>query len=171
MSKAISKLFRDHQKAHQVLKQLHSKGYKIEDIGLLLNTAPSVEKLGALTKGAAREEISLPEGGNLYGIGPLATALQKAKASKDIKAALQEALDSRPEACDYYVFGISMGGILVSVHGAEEHLVKAAQVMRGAEVEEAEQVAAAKKTGFAQAGRMSATDPMDAPMSGDFRRY
>lgn len=172
MPKAAAKLFRDHKSVHQALKQLHTKGFKAEEIGLLLNTAPSAEKLASLTQGAAKEKASLPQGGDIYAVGPIALALEKAKASnQDIKSALMEALGISPETYDYYEFGVSAGGILVSVHASEDRLPSAMQVLRDAEARVAEEVSVAKRTGFAYASKMTATNPIDAPMSGDFRRY
>jgi hypothetical protein len=147
MPKAVVKLFRSPRQAEEVLNELKANGYKEEEIGTLLKRDG-----GIVAKGALSPAIS--EGG-------------------DLKAALIELLGIPEETASYYQLGLSLGGIVVSVQADESRLEEAQRLLR---------VAGAKPTPerhprwstcppFDIAGRMSETNPIDAPMTGDFRRY
>jgi hypothetical protein len=167
MAKAIAKLFRDPQNAEKAIKELKTHGFDIKEIGILMRQGDEAHLLHSLTKGTASAQASLPEVGTTIGTGPLAAALKQA----DPGTALTEALGITPEAYEYYRFGILVGGILVSVHDSEERLAKAGAIMRAAVPKPQVLETGAKSPGFAIAERMNATNPMDAPMSGDFRKY
>ena len=77
-----------------------------------------------------------------------------------------------PEATvDYYKYVVSAGGIVVGVQADESRLAEAQEILRGVEACACEERACDTSPGFEAASRMSATNPLDATMSGDFRRY
>jgi len=142
MPKAAVKLFKDPQNAEKAAQELRSKGFSAKEIGILVRDKEKAERLGT-------------------------------EATEEIGAALTNLLDFPEETLRYYEFGISVGGVLISVHTDEARLLQAQQILRAADV----LVAAARgemwatSPGFAAAGRMTETDPIDAKMTGDFRRY
>lgn len=162
MPKAAVKLFKDPQNAEKAARELKSKGFSAKEIGILVRDKGKAAKF-ARTK--ASTEVMLPEVGAAFALGPLAEAGKK--------ATLASLLDLPEETIRYYEFGISVGGILISVHTDEARLPQAQQILRAADV----LVAAARgemwatSPGFAAAGRMTESDPIDAKMTGDFRRY
>jgi len=167
MAKAIAKLFRDPKNAEKAIKELKTHGFDIKEIGILMRQGEEAHLVHSLTKGAASAQASLPEVGIAIGTGPLAAALKQA----DPGAALAEALGITPEAYEYFRFGILVGGIVVSVHDTEERLAKAGAVLRAAVPKPQLEETGSKSPAFAMAERMNATNPIDAPMSGDFRKY
>ena len=162
MSKAAVKLFREPQNAKKAARELKSKGFSAEEIGILVRDKGEAAKFASPK---ASTKVMLPEAGAAFALGPLA------KAGK--KATLASLLDLPEETIRYYEFGISVGGVLISVHTDEARLPQAQQILRAADV----LVAAARgemwatSPGFAAAGRMTESDPIDAKMTGDFRRY
>ncbi len=78
-----------------------------------------------------------------------------------------------PEAtANYYQYAVESGGIVVSIRVDEGRIAQAQELLRTTSVSPRERVSTqATSPGFLAAGRMSATNPIDAPMSGDFRRY
>jgi hypothetical protein len=66
-----------------------------------------------------------------------------------------------------------MGGILISVQTDEARIPQAREVLRNASVEATPAIEGmwASSPAFPAAERMSATDPIDAKMTGDFRKY
>ena len=75
------------------------------------------------------------------------------------------------DAASYYQYPVEIGGIVVAVQGDEGSVAKAQELLRGVVACSVEDRSHGTSPGFIQATRMSATNPMDAPMSGDFRRY
>lgn len=77
------------------------------------------------------------------------------------------------QAMDYYTMGLSIGGKIVKVTADESKVneVNSILVMTGHDrlVNALPQYAASPA--FVKAERMSATNPIDAQMSGDFRKY
>jgi len=167
MAKAITKLFRDPKDAEKAFKELLKCGFDARDIGILMLQGEGFRRLQSALKGIASERTSLPDIGTVIGIGPIASAIQQS----DPGNALIQALNITPEAYEYYRFGILVGGILVSVHDSEERLIKAQAVLRASVPKPKVMETGARSPGFAVADRMNATNPMDAPMSGDFRKY
>jgi len=142
MAKVMSKLFRDTLSAEKAAAELNSKGFKAEEITILVSDKEKADRLGA-------------------------------EVTKEIGAALTSLSDLPEEALNYYEFAVSMGGILISVHTDEARLPQAREILRGADLEVApasEQMWASSPA-FPAAGRMTETDPIDAKMTGDFRRY
>ncbi|MFQ5924505.1 MAG: hypothetical protein ACE5IE_00725 [Dehalococcoidia bacterium] len=162
MPKAAVKLFRDPENAKKAARELRSKGFGAKEIGILVRDK---EKATKFASPKASTEVMLPEAGAAFAVGPLA------KAGK--KATLASLLDLPEETISYYEFGVSVGGVLISVHADEGRLPQAQQILRAADVP----VAAARgemwatSPGFVAAGRMTETDPIDTKMTGDFRRY
>ena len=90
-------------------------------------------------------------------------------------SALDEALASSwglaAETVRYYEFGVSLGGVVVGVRTEEAKAAEARRILRDAEFIPQRGGMWANSPAFPAAGRMTATDPVDAPMSGDFRKY
>jgi len=166
MAKTIVKLFRDPKIAEKAIGDLIKHGFLATEIGTISQKGKA-DYLHLLFKETAREHTSLPETGDVVATGPLAAVVRQA----DPGAALIETLNITPEAYDYYRFGILSGGILISVHDSEQRLKKAASVLRSAIPKPIMMETGAKSPGFATADRMNATNPIDAPLSGDFRKY
>lgn len=77
-----------------------------------------------------------------------------------------------PEATvDYYGYVVPAGGIVVGVQADESRLAQAQEILRGVESCACGERSCDTSPGFDAAGRMSATNPLDATMSGDFRRF
>ena len=142
MSKLVSKLFRDTLGAEKAAAELKSKGFKTEEIAILVSDEEKAERLGT-------------------------------DATKEIGAALTSLSDLPEEALNYYEFAVSMGGVLISVHADEARLPQAREILIGADLEVAPARGQmwASSPAFPAAGRMTETDPIDAKMTGDFRRY
>ena len=75
------------------------------------------------------------------------------------------------DTIDYYQYSIPMGSIIVGVKAEESRLDEAKALLRTVPVCSLEDRITGTSPGFLKASRMSATNPIDAPMSGDFRRY
>lgn len=173
MAKTVVKLFRDPEQAEKAAAELKAAGFKAEEIGVLTADRGTAEKLAAGNMDIAAD-LSLPEAGPVYATGPLATALKEASAAEgdSLEAALAASLDISEEAIKYYEFGIAVGGILLGVRADEGRSSKAQEILRSADTEAADLGPMwSKSPGFAAASRMTQTNPIDAPMSGDFRRY
>jgi len=94
--------------------------------------------------------------------------------AEDISSAPAESLADTwgldEETVKYYQFGLAIGGILVGVQTDEAKTADVRKILRSAE-SSPEREKMASSPAFKQASRMSATNPIDAPMSGDFRKY
>ncbi|MCJ7521274.1 MAG: general stress protein [Dehalococcoidia bacterium] len=75
------------------------------------------------------------------------------------------------DTVNYYQYPVEIGGILVVVQGDEGGVAQAQELLRGVVACPSEDRSHGTSPGFLQASRMSATNPLDAQMSGDFRRY
>ena len=138
---AVVKLFRDPLSAAKATEELKSKGFKAEEIGILVSDVDKAKKLGT-------------------------------KATDKIGTALTK-LDLPEDTIRYYEFGASVGGVLISVEADESRLSKAQEILREAAIKDAPKKGEmwASSPAFPAAGRMTATDPIDAKMTGDFRKY
>lgn len=166
MPKTIARLFRDPESAQKAVAELLAKGYKQDEIGLLMRLRDGRRLLSLV--GSQTTEINLPRVGEVTALGALSKALAQQK--DDAAKALASVLGATSETYGYYELGLTAGGIVVTVHGEEAHLAQALRLLRSA----SSQLPIGKKSpnpGFNNAARMSATDPMDAKMTGDFRRY
>ena len=141
MSSVVVKLFKDPVVAAKATGELKSKGYKAEEIGILVRDGDKAKALGA-------------------------------KVTDEIGAALTK-LDVPEITAAYYEFNASMGGILISVQADEARIPQAREVLRKASLEAtpAREGMWASSPAFPAAERMSATDPIDTKMTGDFRKY
>lgn len=170
MAKTAVKLFKDPINAEKAAAELEAKGFKADEIGILVHDKKKAVKF----TGTKTVEVTLPEAGSAVALGATATALGKAGASsEEAMATLTDLLGLPEETVKYYDFGLAAGGVLISVHTDEARLAQAQEILRSADV-----FAAAAKgelwgssPGFGSAGRMTETDPIDAKMTGDFRRY
>ena len=102
-----------------------------------------------------------------------------AKRAKELGAGVKAVPDTAKLAAmgvpedtiSYYQYSMSSGAIVVGVQAADEnHAAQAQQLLRKVAHREKTKPCATSP-GFGLSGRMSATNPIDAPMSGDFRRY
>lgn len=80
------------------------------------------------------------------------------------------------EALDYYELGLSVGGKLIKVTTDDREAHEAQSILRqaGSKTGVEQMDMWSKSPGFAEEermDRMSATNPIDAPMTGDFRMY
>jgi len=141
MANTVVKLFRDPLVAARAAEELKSKGFKAEEIGILVRDGEKAKKLGT-------------------------------KVTKEIGAALTK-LDLPEDTVRYYEFGASVGGVLISVQTDEARLPQASEILRGTDLGAAPARGEmwASSPAFPAAGRMTATDPIDAKMTGDFRKY
>ena len=167
MAKVVAKLFRDPASAEKVASELKAIGYKADEIGILVCDNQKAEKF-------ARDIGVLPttEVAPIIALGWLANALNET-AKEDLACALTQLLDASEETYNYWSFGISVGGVLVSIRADETRLPQMQGIFRSVSAKATGDRTGiwANSPGFARAGRMTATDPIDAPMSGDFRRY
>lgn len=141
--KCVSKLYRSPAQARQAIDRLLAAGFPVEDTGLLCFEGGKPHATGGLDK--------------VLGQRPFGSAT------------LADTLHLSAEIADYYEFGIRSGGMLVNVCVAECDLDRARSVLR-LSVGRPEKPGM-QSPGFHQAGRMSATNPVDATMTGDFRKY
>ena len=141
MSKAVVKLFKKPDLASKAADELKAKGFKAEEIDILVSDSSKAKKLGA-------------------------------KATSDIGAALTK-LGLPEDTAKYYEFSASMGGIIVSVKADDARLSQAREVLRTVDpgAAQASEQMWTSSPAFQAAGRMSASDPIDAKMTGDFRQY
>jgi hypothetical protein len=99
--------------------------------------------------------------------------------SKDLGADIKPVTDTAkltemgvPEATvNYYQYSILSGGIVVGVQADESRIAQAQELLRGVQPCTCDDKSCDTSPGFQAAGRMTATNPMDATMSGEFRRY
>ncbi len=163
MAKILAKLFRDPRDAAAATEQLKKKGFTEHEIGTL--AGPSVHH---------DHKIAFP-GMEVVANGSLKTPISEAAAKPEkpaLDAALSQALGIAEDAAGYFAFGISIGGVLVSVNAPDDKAQAAREILRLATPPSKGVLNTSDRSpGFVQAGRMNATDPVDAPMSGDFRKY
>ena len=161
MPKVQTKLFRKPEDAKKAIHNLKEKGIKAEEIGVV-TSGKGVKEIGESVKPAA--EVS--------SVTAMGHATSLSKAGSDLAKSLAEFWGVPEDTVNYYQRGISLGGIVVSVHADDAHAEKALEVLRAASAHPRKKAPLQEiSPGFLKASRMSATNPIDAPMSGDFRRY
>ncbi len=168
MAKIVVKLFRDPRDAEAALEGLKKQGFKEEEIGVLARLN------GHTIFSTSPEKIAFPGIGDVATQGPLQKSLKEASSEPEkppLAAALSKALELSIDATNYFEFGISMGAVLLTVHAEDAKAQQAREVFRSIGAVSARIEPQNTTPGFNVAGRMSATDPIDAPMSGDFRKY
>ena len=168
MAKVV-KLFRNPQDADKTLTLLKKNGVAASDISVILHQTeenkPFVNRVGDLgAKSAAATNV-----GQVLSAGPVSTALKEAKDS--LAAALVKYLGISDEQAKYYEFVIGIGGIVVAVQADDAKAPKVRELLKQADTVSKPAPTSAKSPGFIKASRMATTNPVDAPMSGDFRRY
>jgi len=72
---------------------------------------------------------------------------------------------------NYYQYLLKAGGIVVGVHADEGRVAQAQELLRGVTPCTCDDRTCDTSPGFNAASRMAATNPLDATMSGEFRRY
>ncbi len=168
MAKAIVKLFRDPEEADNAIKGLLISGFDVKEIGVILHQGENIQRFQSSLKGAASSLINLPEIGPMVGIGSLAMAIQQSNP----ESALIQSLNLTKEAYDYYTFGITTGGILISIQGlSDDRLKKAQNILRSTTPKPQKIKTGVRCPAFTEGDRMNATNPNDASLSGDFRKY
>ncbi len=173
MSTTVTKLFRLPGEAQSAVKELKAKGFKAEEIGILVGDKKGSQFAaeGVLVV----KNVSLPNVESVLAIGATAASLSKGgkKEGTAPKAALIELWGVPEETIDYYGIGLALGGVVVSVSADEARAAEIHGILEGAEAASlrACEPLSDRSPGFLMAGRMTATNPLDAKMSGDFRKY
>jgi len=158
----ISKLFRRPENAHRAIELLRSQGFKEEEIGIL---ARARECQKVISGDGNIVQVRLPQGEICCARGPLSRLAGEADPLESLTRILEISEDIR----DYYHFGLATGAVLVSVHCEDSSRQQLARRL----LREADVIVTVESSspGFAMAGYMTQTNPLDAQMSGDFRRY
>ncbi|MEW6033679.1 MAG: hypothetical protein AB1603_02355 [Chloroflexota bacterium] len=165
MNKAVSRVYRTPSDAHQAVKHLQSAGYKAHDIGVLAR----LEETARSVLGGKEEKVTF-SGLDLVVGGCLVPVLSKlAGGESKLSGALVEALGLEAEAAEYYEFVLGAGDVLLSVQAPESNVSEVEGILGKADARP--ERAGMASPGFYKASRMSATNPVDATMTGDFRKY
>ncbi|MDP2744747.1 MAG: hypothetical protein Q8P00_06760 [Dehalococcoidia bacterium] len=165
MAKVV-RLFRSPDTADKALGLLRDKGFNNE-VSVVFR--PMEQNRGLAAKLAGPSKSAIGGLGELLSTGPISTPLKENK--EELAALLIKELGISAEQGKYYEFALRIGGILVAVYADESKTSLARQALKSAETLWKEPAVSAKSPGFVKAGRMVDTNPVDAPMSGDFRRY
>ena len=166
MPEVVVKLFRELEDAKKVIEQLKSKGYRDEEIGILTVDKGDRGEFAPDVKPEAKG-VSLAVVGPVVARGVTASAVKGAEP----EAALAQLWCIPQETFNYYQFGLGLGGIVVSVQAEGDRAEEARKLFRAAGGAGERAPMWNTCPAFNAASRMSATNPIDAPMSGDFRRY
>lgn len=165
------KFFRNTEHAQNALKELTAHGYKPEEIGVLTRDRPGAEAFVA-GKGPVVRDVMVTNIGPVLATGPLAEAL-KTVSNGDAGEVLAKVAELPEGRIGFYQFGLATGGVLISVHAEGKRAEEARTLLRQLET------ATIGTTGqtwvncpsFVGGNRMTETNPRDAEMTGDFRRY
>ena len=167
MNKLVSRLYRDPADASKAVHHLISSGYKAHDVGVLARTKNTARSV----LGEKVEKVSFHAvGDHMVAAGCLVPALSKEPGhAGKFSDTLAQVLGVGAEAAEYFEFGLGANGVLVVVQTDESKVTEAHAIL-------GQSAAAPKKVGvaspgFDKASRMSATNPVDATMTGDFRKY
>jgi len=169
MAKAVTKLFREPQQAENAIDKLKAEGYQAGEVGILIQEKGDGETF-APDLVPVTKDISFPGMGAVIAKGAVAAAIT---GGSEPRAALIELWGVSEETLSYYQSGLSLGGVVISVHAEGARLEEARQLLREAGVKPLTERSPrwASCPPFDLASRMSETNPIDAPMTGDFRRY
>jgi hypothetical protein len=171
MPKTAMRLFREPQQVERAIKELQAKGYGSGEIGIIIQEKGNKERL-APDLVPVTKDLSLPNVGPVVVKGAVASAISE---GSDLRATLAELWGIPEETLNYYQLALSWGGVIVSVHAEGERLKEAQQLLRQAGAKSSPGVERHPMWStcppFDIASRMSETNPIDAPMTGDFRRY
>lgn len=162
----VSKLYRNPAQARQVVDRLLLAGFKAEYISVLGAEEESVKEALEPIAGSNTDGVECSKGGRFHAAGGLGKMLS---GHSSLSPSLAEVLRVSAELSDYYEFGISSGGVLVAINAAGPELDKARAILRQRDGKP--EKAGVQSPGFREAGRMSGTNPVDATMTGDFRKY
>ncbi len=160
MAKVLTKLFRRPEDAQKAIHELKAKGINEREIGIV-------------TSGKGKKEMghSLKPAEDIDSVTAMGHATSLSKVG-DISKALGEFWGVPEDTVSYYQRAIALGGIVVSVHADDVQAKEAHEVLRAATAHARKKMPLQEiSPGFLKASRMSCTNPIDAPMSGDFRRY
>lgn len=161
MGVVLVKLYKDLGQARAAVEALLQGGFKAEELTVVGSTS-ALARLEAL-KGASRGRVAV-DGRSLEVAGPLSGQASQG----ELTTVLREVLGVPEDVLEYYRFGLVTGGLLLGVPGDEGRGEEARKLLRrlgGRGVEKT------KSPGFDRATRMTGSDPVDAKMTGDFRRY
>jgi len=161
MAKVQTKLFRIPEDAKKAISDLKAKGFKAEEIGIVTNG-----------KGKKELDDNIKPAADVGSVIAMGHATSLSKAGNDLAKALAEFWSVPADTVAYYQRAVSLGGIVVSVHADDAQAAKAHEILRAASAHPRKKMSLQQiSPGFLKASRMSSTNPIDAPMSGDFRRY
>lgn len=164
MAKVV-KLFRSPQDADKALTLLKKSGIADSDVSVVLHQTEEnkafVKKIPGLGAKGASTNV-----GEVLSTGPVSAAVKD-----NLAAALSKELGISEEQSKYYEFVVGIGGIVVAVQTDDAKTPKVREILKQAETLAKPVINQTKSPGFAKASRMATTNPVDASMSGDFRRY
>ena len=167
MNKLVSRLYRDPADASEAVHHLISSGYKGHDVGVLARTEGTARSV----LGEKVDKVSFHAvGDHMVAAGFLIPALTREPGhAGKFSVVLAQALGIGAEVAEYFEFGLGVNGVLVVVQADESQVTEAHAIL-------GQSAAAPKKVGvaspgFDKASRMSGTNPVDATMTGDFRKY
>jgi hypothetical protein len=161
MPKVETKLYRKPEEAKKAIDDLKAKGFKPEEIGAITSEHRKNYLGDSINPTVVVDSVVA-----------MGAAAAISKAGANLVKALTELWGIPEETATYYQRGVALGGILVSVHVEDAKAAQARQILRAAAGPVAKKMPLAQiSPGFLKASRMTATNPIDAPMSGDFRRY
>ncbi|MEK7281201.1 MAG: hypothetical protein AAB037_02465 [Chloroflexota bacterium] len=158
MIKAIAKLYRDQRNAEMAVDELRKQGFDGQEVGLLFKKGSQGLKVPTKHK-----TLSLPQIGECTAWGPLSQINPEEPAKS-----LAQLLDMDEDTVVYYSFGLALGAVLVTIHAEEPRVAHAIRILKAAE---GLVVGETASPAFALASYMTNTNPVDAKMTGDFRRY
>jgi len=163
--KMVARIYRDPADAQRAVENLLSAGFKAGDLGV----AARLEHTAMSVLGDKMVSVDL-SGTSLAASGSLASALSKGSAEgKKASEALVAVLGVSDEAAEYYDFVLGAGGVLVAVQVAEDKEPEVKKALGDAD--SVPQKAGVASPGFKAASRMAGSNPVDAAMTGDFRKY
>jgi len=165
MTKVV-RLFRSPDSVDKALGVLKDKGFS-KEVAVVLRPMEQNRRLASKLTGSSQSDIGGL--GQVLSTGPVSAPLKDAK--EDLAALLSRELGIPAEQGKYYEFALRIGGILLAVYTDESKASLARLALKSAETLAKEPAVSAKSPGFVKAARMVDTNPVDAPMSGDFRRY
>lgn len=164
MASMVFKLYRDPDDAAAALTNLKSSGFNAPDIGVVVSAKVQPGQLSKAVKDISGSKCNV---GDVVVMGALAESVK----GDGVAEALIQALSINEEKGKYFEQALFLGGVLVAVKTDETKVAKARDILRKAESMPERHVTKMVSPGFYEASRMAATNPIDAPMSGDFRKY
>ncbi len=161
----IVKLFRSPDAAERALDLLSKKGFGENETAVALHPMEQNHVMA----GKLVHPSAFGSANEFLATGPLSGPLKGAK--EELAALFVKELEIPAEQGNYYEFALQIGGILIAVYTDDTKADLARQTLKSASVPPEEQALSDITPGFVKASRMAASNPIDASMSGDFRRY